>query len=104
MGFKSTPFFHSRKVFKILRSVHSPRCDGISRILGSSFGSMVIDASNSDQTKLQLREKTWFANPLNSRLMYICHAPSTPYNSKQPNQEVKLDPSSGPCADYSLLL
>ncbi|WZZ34361.1 hypothetical protein YC2023_017762 [Brassica napus] len=41
---------------------------------------MVIDASNSDQTKLQLREKTWFANPLNSRLMYICHAPSTPYN------------------------
>ncbi|KAH0898339.1 hypothetical protein HID58_047907 [Brassica napus] len=108
MGFKSTPIFHSRKVFKILRSVHSPRCDGISQILGSSFGSMVIDASNSDQTKLQrrkkdfyffphcgdfgflmyLREKTWFANPLNSRLMYICHAPSTPYNSKQPNQEV----------------
>ncbi|KAJ0265079.1 hypothetical protein HA466_0014360 [Hirschfeldia incana] len=26
-----------------------------------------IDASNSDQAKLQLREKAWFANPLNSR-------------------------------------
>ncbi|KAL0739787.1 hypothetical protein Bca4012_081300 [Brassica carinata] len=64
----------------------------------------VIDASSSDQTKLQLREKAWFANSLKSRLMYICPAPGTPYNGEQPNQEVNLDPSSGPVADYCLLL
>ncbi|XP_056849728.1 pyridoxine/pyridoxamine 5'-phosphate oxidase 2-like isoform X4 [Raphanus sativus] len=45
----------------------------------------VIDASNSDQTKLQ--EKASFANSLKSRLMYICPAPGTPYNNEQPNQE-----------------
>ncbi|XP_056849727.1 pyridoxine/pyridoxamine 5'-phosphate oxidase 2-like isoform X3 [Raphanus sativus] len=43
----------------------------------------VIDASNSDQTKLQAS----FANSLKSRLMYICPAPGTPYNNEQPNQE-----------------
>ncbi|XP_018486769.1 pyridoxine/pyridoxamine 5'-phosphate oxidase 2-like isoform X4 [Raphanus sativus] len=43
----------------------------------------VIDASNSDQTKLQ----ALFANSLKSRLMYICPSPGTPYNSEQPNQE-----------------
>ncbi|KAL0896296.1 hypothetical protein Bca101_080257 [Brassica carinata] len=64
----------------------------------------VIDASSSDQTKLQLREKAWFANSLKSRLMYICPAPGMPYNGEQPDQEVKLDPSSGPVADYCLLL
>ncbi|KAG2241610.1 hypothetical protein Bca52824_096409 [Brassica carinata] len=61
----------------------------------------VIDASSSDQTKLQ---RAWFANSLKSRLMYICPAPGTPYNGEQPNQEVNLDPSSGPVADYCLLL
>ncbi|CAH8380755.1 unnamed protein product [Eruca vesicaria subsp. sativa] len=64
----------------------------------------VIDASNSDQTKLQLREKAWFANSIRSRLMYICPAPGTPYTSEQPNHQVKLDPSTGPVADYCLLL
>ncbi|XP_056866476.1 pyridoxine/pyridoxamine 5'-phosphate oxidase 2-like isoform X2 [Raphanus sativus] len=50
----------------------------------------VIDASNSDQTKLQ----ALFANSLKSRLMYICPSPGTPYNSEQPNQEGKLDPQA----------
>ncbi|CAN7021292.1 unnamed protein product [Brassica oleracea var. botrytis] len=64
----------------------------------------VIDASNTDQTKLQLREKAWFANSLKSRMTYTCPAPGMPYNGEQPDQEVKLDPSSGPVADYCLML
>ncbi|KAG5389747.1 hypothetical protein IGI04_031288 [Brassica rapa subsp. trilocularis] len=63
----------------------------------------VIDASNFDQTKLQLRGKAWFTNSLKSSLMYICHAPGSPYNSEQPNQEVRSDPSSGPVANFCLL-
>uniref|UniRef100_A0A1J3CZ07 pyridoxal 5'-phosphate synthase n=1 Tax=Noccaea caerulescens TaxID=107243 RepID=A0A1J3CZ07_NOCCA len=42
----------------------------------------VIDASNPDQTKLQQREKAWFANSLKSRLMYTCPTPGSPYNSE----------------------
>ncbi|KAG2284884.1 hypothetical protein Bca4012_034656 [Brassica carinata] len=64
----------------------------------------VIDALNTDQTKLQLREKAWFANSLKSRMTYTCPAPGMPYNGEQPDQEVKLDPSSGPVADYCLML
>ncbi|KAH0915294.1 hypothetical protein HID58_029740, partial [Brassica napus] len=63
----------------------------------------VIDASNFDQTKLQLRGKAWFTNSLKSSLMYICHAPGSPYNSEQPNQEVRSDSSSGPVANFCLL-
>lgn len=37
-------------------------------------------------------------------MTYTCPAPGMPCNSEQPNQEVKLDPSSGPVADYCLML
>ena len=37
-------------------------------------------------------------------MTYTCPAPGMPYNGEQPNQEVKLDPSSGPVADYCLML
>ncbi|KAG7575149.1 Pyridoxamine 5'-phosphate oxidase probable FMN-dependent Alr4036 family [Arabidopsis suecica] len=64
----------------------------------------VIDASNPDQSKLQQREKAWFANSLRSRLIYTCPTPGSPCNNEQSNQQVNLDPSSGPVPEYCLLL
>ncbi|KFK37433.1 hypothetical protein AALP_AA4G256400 [Arabis alpina] len=64
----------------------------------------VIDASNPDQTKLQQREKAWFANSLKSRMNYVCPTPGSPYSSEKPNREVYLEPSSGPVAEYCLML
>ncbi|CAE6054027.1 unnamed protein product [Arabidopsis arenosa] len=64
----------------------------------------VIDASNPDQSKLQQREKAWFANSLRSRLIYTCPTPGSPCNNEQSNQQVNLDPSTGPVPEYCLLL
>ncbi|XP_006397851.2 pyridoxine/pyridoxamine 5'-phosphate oxidase 2 [Eutrema salsugineum] len=99
--------FRSRKIEELSHCPYSEICWYFSdsweqfRINGRIE---VIDASNPDQAKLQQREKAWFANSLKSRLIYICPTPGSPYNSEQPNQEVKLDPSSGPVAEYCLLL
>lgn len=63
----------------------------------------VIDGSNSDPEKLQIREKAWFACSMKSRLQYLDPEQGRPSVSEQP-KEFSLDPSAGPVGEFCLLI
>ncbi|XP_050236507.1 pyridoxine/pyridoxamine 5'-phosphate oxidase 2 [Mercurialis annua] len=64
----------------------------------------VIDGSHFDPVKLQLREKSWFASSVRSRLQYLGPNPGLPCLSEQTSDELFLDPSAGPVAAFCLLV
>ncbi|KAL3815145.1 hypothetical protein ACJIZ3_016413 [Penstemon smallii] len=64
----------------------------------------VIDGTNPDPTKLQQREKSWFACSPRSRLQYVGPTPKLPSLSEQPSQISSLDPSIGPVDAFCLLI
>ncbi|EOX95662.1 hypothetical protein QUC31_005149 [Theobroma cacao] len=64
----------------------------------------VIDGSNPEALKLQQREKSWFASSVKSRLQYLGPIPGFPCISEHPNQEIALDPSTGPVGAFCLLV
>ncbi|KAK9910140.1 hypothetical protein M0R45_034115 [Rubus argutus] len=64
----------------------------------------IIDGSNSDPTKLQQRENSWFSGSLRSRLQYLGPNPGLPILSEQPSKEVSPDPSTGPVEAFCLLV
>lgn len=53
---------------------------------------------------LQQREKSWFASSVKSRLQYLGPIPGFPCISEHPNQEIALDPSTGPVGAFCLLV
>ncbi|EOX95663.1 PREDICTED: pyridoxine/pyridoxamine 5'-phosphate oxidase 2 isoform X2 [Theobroma cacao] len=50
------------------------------------------------------REKSWFASSVKSRLQYLGPIPGFPCISEHPNQEIALDPSTGPVGAFCLLV
>ncbi|EEF39029.1 conserved hypothetical protein [Ricinus communis] len=64
----------------------------------------VIDGSDPDPVKLELREKSWFASSIKSRLQYLGPNPGLPCLTEQHPSELFLDPSSGPVAAFCLLV
>ncbi|TXG63054.1 hypothetical protein EZV62_010048 [Acer yangbiense] len=63
----------------------------------------IIDGSNPDSEKLQIREKSWFASSPRSRLQYLGPYPGLPQLSEEP-QETSVDPSAGPVSEFCLLV
>ncbi|XP_044493299.1 pyridoxine/pyridoxamine 5'-phosphate oxidase 2-like [Mangifera indica] len=63
----------------------------------------VIDGLDPDPVKLQIREKSWFASSVKSRLQYLGPNPGYPCLEKQP-MEFSLDPSTGPVDAFCLLV
>ncbi|KAH7578071.1 hypothetical protein ACOSP7_000799 [Xanthoceras sorbifolium] len=63
----------------------------------------IIDGSNPDPGKLQIREKSWFASSLRSRSQYLGPYPGLPQLSEQP-RETSVDPSAGPVGEFCLLV
>ncbi|KAL6649076.1 hypothetical protein ACP70R_013300 [Stipagrostis hirtigluma subsp. patula] len=64
----------------------------------------VIDGSGSDPTKLQHREKAWFASSVKSRLQYLGPQPGIPVVDDDHVKDVHLDPSAGPVDAFCLLV
>ncbi|KDP28463.1 hypothetical protein JCGZ_14234 [Jatropha curcas] len=64
----------------------------------------VIDGSNLDSVKLQLREKSWYDSSIKSRMQYLGPNPGLPCLNERPSNEFFLDPSSGPVAPFCLLI
>ncbi|KAL8159989.1 hypothetical protein V2J09_001526 [Rumex salicifolius] len=64
----------------------------------------VIDGTNSDSIKLQLREKSWFSSSLKSRLQYLGSEPGLPSTDEVPTNNSPLDPLAGPFDAFCLLV
>ncbi|KAG8653440.1 pyridoxine/pyridoxamine 5'-phosphate oxidase 2 [Manihot esculenta] len=64
----------------------------------------IIDGLNPDPAKHEIREKSWYASSLKSRMQYLGPNPGLPCLNEQPSHDFFLDPSSGPVATFCLLL
>uniref|UniRef100_A0A7N0RAU1 pyridoxal 5'-phosphate synthase n=1 Tax=Kalanchoe fedtschenkoi TaxID=63787 RepID=A0A7N0RAU1_KALFE len=64
----------------------------------------MIDETNSDPSKLQERERSWFASSATSKLQYVGAHPGLPYISEEPPPQVYIDPTSGPVSTFCLLV
>ena len=54
--------------------------------------------------QMQLREKSWFASSLRSRLQYLGPHPGLPFLSEETQPDISLDPSAGPVDAFCLLI
>ncbi|ESR58047.1 Pyridoxal 5'-phosphate synthase [Citrus sinensis] len=63
----------------------------------------VIDGSNSDPEKLQIREKSWFGCSMKARLQYLDPEQGCPSVNEQP-KEFSLDPCAGPVDAFCVLI
>lgn len=52
---------------------------------------------------MQIREESWFASSIKSRLQYLGPHPSLPSLGEQP-QEFSVDPSTGPVGAFCVLI
>ncbi|KAG9455477.1 hypothetical protein H6P81_008381 [Aristolochia fimbriata] len=64
----------------------------------------IVDGSNTDPLKLQLREKSWFSSSLKSRNQYLGPSPGLPHLNEERHEEPLLDQSTGPVPAFCLLL
>ncbi|KAL9435288.1 hypothetical protein AB3S75_021543 [Citrus x aurantiifolia] len=63
----------------------------------------VIDGSNSDPEKLQIREKSWFGCSMKARLQYLDPEQGCLSVNEQP-KEFSLDPCAGPVDAFCMLI
>lgn len=63
----------------------------------------VIDGSNSDPEKLQIREKSWFGCSMKARLQYLDPEQGCLSVNEQP-KEFSLDPCAGPVDAFCVLI
>uniref|UniRef100_A0A0E0NNS7 pyridoxal 5'-phosphate synthase n=1 Tax=Oryza rufipogon TaxID=4529 RepID=A0A0E0NNS7_ORYRU len=64
----------------------------------------VIDGSNPEPVKLQLRERAWFGSSVKSRLQYLGPCPGLPIPDDDLIKDAHLDPSAGPVDAFCLLV
>ncbi|KAL9687531.1 hypothetical protein QQ045_031935 [Rhodiola kirilowii] len=64
----------------------------------------VVDETYPDTSRLQERERSWFASSARSKLQYVGPHPGLPSIGEETPQEANLDPTSGPVSAFCLLV
>ncbi|KAL5219402.1 hypothetical protein ABZP36_020086 [Zizania latifolia] len=64
----------------------------------------VIDSSNPEPAKLQVRAEAWFGSSVKSRLQYLGPCPGVPIPDDDLVKDAHLDPSAGPVDAFCLLV
>ncbi|CAM8911031.1 unnamed protein product [Rhodiola kirilowii] len=64
----------------------------------------VVDETYPDTSRLQERERSWFASSARSKLQYVGPHPGLPSIGEETPQEANLDPTSSPVSAFCLLV